>query len=115
MTNREFFTAVANGTINDEVIAHAAGAITKMDDALLAKKNKPSKRAIENAPLKEKIISSILSYDTPTTAKRVAEVLEISTQKASSLLRSLVNEGAAAAEDIKVEGKSCKAYCLLAD
>ena len=114
MTNREFLTAIANGTINDEVIAHATASIEKLDAANLARKNKPSKKALENAPIIEQIVSEVLTVDTPMTAGQVAEAVGISTQKASALLRSIVAAGNATVTDVKVPNKgTVKAYSLV--
>lgn len=114
MTNREFLTAIANGTINDEVIAHATASIEKLDAANLARKNKPSKKALENAPIIEQIVTGVLTVDTPMTAGQVAEVVGISTQKASALLRSIVAAGNATVTDVKVPNKgTVKAYSLV--
>ena len=112
MTNREFLTAIANGTINEDVIAHASTAIEKMDAANLARKNKPSKKALENAPIIEQIVNEVLGTE-PMTAAQVAEVVGISVQKASALLRAIVTDGRAVATDIKVPNKgTCKGYTL---
>ena len=112
MTNREFLTAIANGTLGPEVTAHATTALEKMDAALLARKNKPSKKALENAPIIEQIVNEVLGTE-PMTAGQVAEAVGISTQKASALLRSIVADGRAVATDIKVPNKgTCKGYTL---
>ena len=114
MTNREFLTAIANGTINDEVIAHATASIEKLDAANLARKNKPSKKALENAPIIEQIVTGVLTVDTPMTAGQVAEAVGISTQKASALLRSIVAAGNATVTDVKIPNKgTVKAYSLV--
>ena len=113
MTNREFLTAIASGTINEDVQAHAVASLEKLDAANLARKNKPSKKALENAPIIEQIVNEVLTVDTPMTAGQVAEAVGISTQKASALLRSIVAAGTAVATDVKVAGKgTVKAYSL---
>ena len=76
MTNREFYTAIANGTVNDEVIAHAAAALEKLDATNEKRRNTPSKSQIENAPLIEKIVNEVLTSE-PKTATDVAAVLEV--------------------------------------
>lgn len=112
MTNREFLTAVANANINDEITAHANASLEKLDAALAARKNKPSKKAIENAPLMDQIVNEVLGSEA-MTASQVAEVLGVSTQKASALLRAVVADGKAVATDIKVPNKgACKGYTL---
>jgi predicted HTH transcriptional regulator len=111
MTNREFYTAIANGTINEEVIAHATASLTKMDEANEKRKNKPSKTAEANAPILVALTEALTAdYQ---TASDLATTVGISTQKASSLLRQLVANGTAVATDIKVPKKgTCKGYAL---
>ena len=50
MTNREFFTNITKGILTDVEIEHATNALAKLDATLEARKNKPSKAAVENAP-----------------------------------------------------------------
>ena len=85
MTNREFYTAIVNGTINEDVIAHASDAIAKLDERNAKRASKPSKKSLENEPIKAKILE-VLSTE-PKVASEIAELVGISTQKASALLR----------------------------
>lgn len=113
MTNREFLTAIVNmENISEELKNEATARIEKMDATNEARKNKPSKKAEENAPLMDKIANEILTTEA-VPAANIAEVMEISTQKASALLRALVAEGRAVVTDIKVPKKgTVKAYSL---
>ena len=104
MTNREFLTAIANADIATELKEYAAERLTKLDATNEARKNKPSKKAVENAPIMEQIYNEILG-DEAKPATAVAEAAGISTQKASALLRALVAEGKATVDDAKVTGK----------
>lgn len=111
MTNREFYTAIVNANINDEITAHASEAIAKLDAALEARKNKPSKTATENAPVLE-ALTGILTSE-PQIASDIATAAGISTQKASALLRQLVANGTAVQSEVKVPKKgTVKAYAL---
>ena len=111
MTNREFYSNIVNGNITEEVVAHAATAIEKLDAALEARKNKPSKKATENAPVLE-AITGILTSE-PAVASDIATAAGISTQKASALLRQLVATGVAVQSEVKVPKKgTVKAYAL---
>ena len=56
MTNREFYQTVATGTINEEVITKANELIAKMDAQNAARREKVSKKALENAPLVAKVV-----------------------------------------------------------
>lgn len=108
MTNREFFTAIVNGTLTEEVIAHAQSSIEKLDARNAARKDKPSKKSLENEPIKEAI--KALLTEEPMTASDVAEKVEISVQKASAILRQI--DGLTVTE-VKVKGKGkVKGYSL---
>lgn len=111
MTNREFLNAVANLEIApQELRDEAAARIAKLDATNEARKNKPSKKATENAPLMEQIADEILTSEAQT-ASAIAEAVGISVQKASALLRALVDEGKAVATDVKMPKKGTqKAY-----
>jgi predicted ArsR family transcriptional regulator len=70
---------------------------------------KPSKKAEENAPLVNEAYT-VLGTETKV-ASDVAEAMGINVQKASYLLRTLVAEGRATVEEIKVPKRgTVKAY-----
>lgn len=103
MTKREFYVAIANGEMNDEVKATAAEYIAKMDEANEKRKNTLSKKQEENEAIKTEILGHL---DTEAkTATTIGELMGISTQKASSLLRQLVNDGKATATEVKIPKK----------
>ena len=108
MTKREMFEAIVNGNVTEEVVEMAKNEIIKMDERNAKRKSSPSKKSVENEPIKAKI-SEVLT-NTPQSASEIAEKVEISTQKASALLRQI--EGLTVTE-IKVKGKGkVKGYAL---
>ena len=111
MTKREFYVAIANGEMNDEIKATAAEYIAKMDEANEKRKNTLSKKQEENEAIKTEILEHL---DTePKTATTIGELMGISTQKASALLRQLVNDGKATATEVKIPKKGTqKAYIV---
>ena len=111
MTNREFLNAIAtNETLATEIREHAEAEIAKMDAANEKRKNKPSKKAEENAPLIEQIYNEILGTEA-MTASDVAAVLGVHVQKATPLLKALVTSGRATVADVKIPKKGTqKAY-----
>ena len=112
MTNREFFTAVSSGIINDEVIAHATSAIKKMDTVNANRKSTPSKTSIANGPIKTAIVA-LLQENGAMVASAIGIGLNISTSKASALCRQLVDDNVLTVEDVKVKGKgSVKQYSI---
>lgn len=115
MTKREFYTAIMNGELDEQVKLFASEELEKMDAANEKRRNTLSKKAQENLPLLQKITDEILT-DEPKTATDVAAVLEVSVQKASGLLRRLVGEGKAVKVDVKIKGKGTqKGYTLPMD
>lgn len=113
MTKREFLNAIVAGTVNEEVITKAEELIAAMDAANAKRREKPSKKATENAPLIEKIVNEILGEEV-LTASQIGEALGVSTQKASALCRTAVKEGKAAQVDVKVKGKGTQKGYILA-
>jgi predicted transcriptional regulator len=114
MTNREFLTAIANmENISEELKAEATARIEKLDATNEARKNKPSKKATENAPIMEQIVNEILTSEAQT-ASAIAETAGISVQKASALLRQLVADGKATVTEVKIPKKGVqKAYAAV--
>ena len=110
MTVREFYNAVINANLSDEMTEYATAAIAKMDAANEKRKNTPSKKSIENAPLVEEITKLLGSE--AQTATEIGEKVGISTQKASALLRKLVVDGVATSTEVKGKKGMCKAYTL---
>lgn len=114
MTNREFLTAVsACENCSDEVREYALAAIAKMDATNEARKNKPSKKATENAPIMEQIVNEILTSEAQT-ASAIAETAGISVQKASALLRQLAADGKVIVTEVKIPKRGVqKAYAAV--
>ena len=107
MTQREFFTAIVNACDVEpteaqweELKAFATESIAKLDARNAKRANTLSKTQKENAPLIEKIATLLTSE--PKLASELAKEMEISTQKASALVKKV--EGVSVC-DIKVKGK----------
>lgn len=103
MTKREFYAAIVNGTVSEDIVSFAAQEIAKMDAANDKRRNTVTKKQLENEGVKTEILAHLGTE--AKTATVVGEEMEISTQKASALLRQLVNEGKATATEVTVEGK----------
>ena len=113
MTNREFYTEIVNGTINEDVIAHASSAIEKLDERNAKRASKPSKRSLENIPIRAHIAGFLEENEGSHVASEIASALNLSTQKVSALCRQMVSDGVLAVEDVKVKGKGMqKSYSL---
>ena len=115
MTNREFLTAVINGTITDEHITFAQNAITKLDKALEQRKNKTSPKDAEkakaDAELREQILG-VLTADLQIAAD-IAPQVGVSTSKCAAQLRKLVADCLVVKGEVNVPKKGkTQAYAL---
>lgn len=108
MTNREFFEKVIAEVTNEELVEKARVELAKLDARNARRASTPSKKAKENEPIK-KAIRDVLGAE-PMTASEIASKVEISTQKASALLRQI--DGLTVTE-VKIKGKGkVKGYSI---
>ena len=117
MTNREFYTAIANANVSEEITAYAVAAIEKLDATNEKRKAKAAegatKKAEENAPIKAAILGALTAE--PQTSPAIAATLGLTHNKVTALARQLVAEGLAEVTEIKVPGKgSMKGYSSVA-
>jgi len=111
MTNREFYTAVIASVDNDELKAFATDAIAKLDARNAKRASKPSKKSLENEPIKASIREFLESGS--HLASEIASGLNLSVSKVSALCRQMVGDGLLTVEDVKVKGKGTqKSYSL---
>ena len=104
MTQREFFTAVINGEINEEVTAFASESLVKMD-------NRNAKRVEKNANAHADEKAQILAVltETPQLASDIATAVGMTTAKVSGLLGRMDN---ITVGETKVKGGKRKVYSL---
>ena len=111
MTKREFFEMVIANVEVEEMVEFAKAEIEKMDARNTRRSSKPTKKQEENEAIKARILE-VLSNE-PQSASQVGEKVEISTQKASALLRQI--DGLEVSE-LKIKGKGkVKGYALPSD
>ena len=111
MTKREFYTAISNGEMNDELMAMATELIEKMDEtnAKRAKKVLEKKQAAEDekAPIREALLDAMGNEG--MTASQLIEAAgltdEVKVASVPSLLKPFVLDGTVEKVDVKVEGK----------
>ena len=112
MTNREFLNAVITSAISDEMTEKATALLKAMDAKNEARKAKPSKTAIANEPIKQAIVNALEGKGVQTAAE-VGATLNITTQKASALLRQLTEDGILTVSEVKVPKKGkVKGYAV---
>lgn len=112
MTNREFYTAIINGEINDDVLAMAKAEIEKLDARNEKRRNTPTKEQEANEERKQSILA-YLANNAKAFAADISTACGFSTQRVSALCKQLVDSGNVKVEDVKVKGKgTLKAYSL---
>ena len=115
MTNREFFTNIANGNITEAEKEFALAAIAKMDETNEKRKNKTSpkekEKAAENAKFDE-LVLGVLTNE-PQIEADIATALGVTGPKARASLKRLVETNVIIKSEVKVPKKGVvKAYAL---
>lgn len=113
ITSRDFFNTILANDPADEIREYAEHALAKMDERNAKRTSKPSKRTLENEPIKAKIVE-ILADGGKTTAE-IATALEVTVQKASGLCVALVKDGKVKAEDVKLPKVGTRKFYTLAE
>lgn len=111
MTNREFYTAISNGEMNDELMAKATELIEKMNEANAKRAQKVLEKKQtaedEKAPIREALLNAM--GDEAMTASQLIEAAgltdEVKVASVPSLLKPFVLDGTVEKVDVKVEGK----------
>lgn len=116
MTNREFFVAISKcADLPADLREHAEAQLAKLDAANAKRAETQSKKSKENEPIKV-AISNLLTIKGAMTSPDIAVALNeqgvtntdgepISTSKASSMCRQMVNDGLLTVTEIKVPKK----------
>lgn len=119
MTERELLTAIVEGKeITAEMQEKASAMLTALDKKNAKRKESGTKTQRENGEIKVKIVSALESGEIEVnengyaTAKSVADYLEVSPQKASALLKQLVDSGKLEITEIKAKSGKVKGYRL---
>ena len=110
MTNKEFFANVISANLSDEMTEKAQAMLdqlTKEREKASARVN--SKKLAENAPFLD-AIRNLMHDGKKRLTSEVAVELELSTPKASALLRQLVALDELAVGDTKVKGKGVQKW-----
>ena len=109
MTKREFYEAVINANVNDELTNYAREGLVALDHTNEVRKAATAKKALEKeaerAPIREAIVNAIGTE--PKTATMLIEEagVELKPQAMPSLLKSLIEAGVINKTQVKVPGK----------
>lgn len=105
MTKNEFYTNVANGNLTDETRAYAQNEIDKFAEAEAEKNAK-------NATLIEAILAYLKTCSEAVRAHEIAEAVDISTSKVTSLCKKLTADGTLVRDSIVFDKRSVYVYKL---
>ena len=115
MTNREFFVNVSKNIVGEAEVAHALEQIAKLDATNAKRAEQQSAKSKANEPLKVAILN-LLAENGGMTSPDIADALnkqdvttadgeEVSTSKASSMCRQMVEDGRLTVTEIKIPKK----------
>lgn len=108
MTNREFFNAIINSEVSADLKAHAENEIAKLDARNAKRASQPSKTAVANEPLIEKVKEHLASASEPLCSAEIAEALEMTSNKVAALIKNIDVE----VSEKKFNKRKVKAYAL---
>ena len=117
MTEKQFLEMVINGDLtNEETVLDLRAKATEMLEALekateQARARRAAASAEKNVKEKMAIIDYLEEQTENSLAKEIAEAIEVSTQKASAVLRQMVSEGVV--ERIEADRNSPLEYRLV--
>ena len=89
MTTREFYQAVVDGNITDDVLSKAQELIVALDAKNAKRKTTPSKEQIAAAERREAVRAFLMEQDEPVTRDVIAEALSISPGQAGAACKAL--------------------------
>ena len=114
MTNKDFFSAIINANLSEEITDKAQAMLDQLTkERAAAAKRVNSKRAEVNAPIVEAILAHLKTNPMALTAD-IAEAVGATPPKVSSLLTNLAKAGKVESSDVKIKGKGTrKAWVLV--
>ena len=103
MTNREFFTAIANNNITAEVITKATEELSKLDERNEKRRNAVTDNDKANAVIAQDI-KSYLADNGATLSADIAKALNLSTSKVNGVAKIMVDKGELVSAKVKIKG-----------
>lgn len=109
MKTREFYEAVIEANVNEELTAYAQAGLEKLDHTnelrRAASVKKAMEREAERTPVREALMA-VMTDEPKTATTLIGEAgVEIKPQAVPSLLKAFVEDGTVVKSHIKVTGK----------
>ncbi len=108
MTNREFYNAIIEANVSEEITSYATAQIEKLDECNARRRSSKSPKQIESLELAERIYEALTSE--PKTAKEIASEFEVTQQKVSAVVKLL--EDRVVVTEVKNGNRLVKAYSV---
>ena len=103
MTNREFYNAIANGTVNEDIKVHALAEIAKLDKKNAKRKANEGEIKAENKPIAEAILKALVNGAMLSTD--LAKCIGQTTQKTNGVAGEMCKINMLVKNKVKVKGK----------
>lgn len=111
MTTREFYQAVVDGNITDDVLSKAQELIVALDAKNAKRKTTPTKEQKEAAERRIAVCTFLCDHQgQPFTRDVIADALGISPAQVTAACKSLLADGSIDKSEIKVEKSRKVAY-----
>lgn len=110
MTIREFYQAVIEANINDELTAKATELTAALDARNEKRKSTETKEKKETAERRAAVLAFLKEQTEPVTRDTIAGVLDMDPAKVSGACKGLVDAGLVTKSEIKVEKARKVAY-----
>lgn len=117
MTQRDFYEAIMNAEVSEEIKTFAQDRLNAMDHTNEVRRAKAAEKAVEKevqrAPIREALVGA-MTKEPKTATTLIAEAgVEVKPQAIPSMLKGLVEDGTIVKVDMKVKGKGTqKGYAL---
>ena len=103
MTNREFYTAIANKNITAEVIAKATEELSKLDERNEKRRNAVTDNDKANAVIAQDI-KNYLAENGATLSAEIAKALNLTSSKVNGVAKIMVDKGELVSAKVKIKG-----------
>ena len=110
MTIREFYQAVIEANINDELTTKATELTAALDARNEKRKGTETKEKKETAERRAAVLAFLKEQTEPVTRDTIAGVLDMDPAKVSGACKSLVDAGLVTKSEVKVEKARKIAY-----
>ena len=113
MTTREFYVAVADSDVGEELITKAQELIAALDAKIAKRKSTPTKEQKEAAARAQAVLDFFYDHqDTPFTRDKIAEALGITPGQVTAACKGLVAENMVIKSEAKIDKSKKVVYTM---